>query len=78
MADATLSRPGQTSIINRSANAYTGIQGGYTKQHRTSHLNGALPAGGNEGMLDGHVEWRKFSQMYPRTAPGSGSPVFWW
>ena len=78
LADATMSKPGQTSIINRSANSYTGIQGGYSKQHRTSHMNGALPAGGNLGMLDGHVEWRKFPQMYPRTATGSGSPVFWW
>jgi prepilin-type processing-associated H-X9-DG protein len=78
MADATMSRPGQTSINNRGANSYTGIQGGYTKQHRTSHMNGTIPAGGNLGMLDGHVEWRKFPLMYPRTAIGSGSPVFWW
>ena len=78
MADTTMSGPGQTSIINRGANSYTGIQGGYSKQHRTSHMNGRVPAGGNLGMLDGHVEWRKFAQMYPRTASGSGSPVFWW
>jgi len=78
MADATISRPGQTSTINRSANSYTGVQGGYMKQHRTSHMEGSLPAGGNVGMLDGHVEWRKFQLMYPRTATGSGSPVFWW
>lgn len=78
MSDATISRPGQTSLINRSANNYIGIQGGYMKQHRTSHMEGALPAGGNVGMLDGHVEWRKFQKMFPRTAIGSGSPVFWW
>ena len=78
MADSTISKPGQTSVINRGANTYTGIQGGYTKLHRTSHLNGPMPEGGNLGMLDGHVEWRKFYLMYPRTASGSGSPVFWW
>jgi prepilin-type N-terminal cleavage/methylation domain-containing protein/prepilin-type processing-associated H-X9-DG protein len=78
LADATISRPGQSSIINRSANAYTGVQGGFYKQHRTSHMNGSLPQGGNVGMLDGHVEWRKFQLMFPRTAIGSGSPVFWW
>ncbi|HTL55225.1 MAG TPA: DUF1559 domain-containing protein [Candidatus Limnocylindrales bacterium] len=78
MADATISKPGQTSLINRAANSYTGIQGGYAKQHRTSHMEGRLPAGGNVGMLDGHCEWRKFQLMYPRTATGSGSPVFWW
>jgi prepilin-type N-terminal cleavage/methylation domain-containing protein/prepilin-type processing-associated H-X9-DG protein len=78
MADTTMSKPGQTSILNRGANSYTGIQGGYKKQHRTSHLNGNMPEGGNVGMLDGHVEWRRFSAMVPRTASGSGSPVFWW
>ena len=78
MADTTMSRPGQISVINRAANTYTGIQGGYIKQHRTSHMEGRLPQGGNLGMLDGHVEWRRFNLMYPRTALSSGSPVFWW
>jgi prepilin-type processing-associated H-X9-DG protein len=78
MADATMSRPGQTSVINRAANSYVGIQGGYSKLHRTSHVNGTSPEGGNLGMLDGHVEWRRFTSMYPRTAAGSPDPVFWW
>jgi prepilin-type N-terminal cleavage/methylation domain-containing protein/prepilin-type processing-associated H-X9-DG protein len=78
MADATMSQPGQTSINNRGANVYVRIQGGYQKLHRTSHMIGAMPEGGNLGMLDGHVEWRKFFLMYPRDAAGSGSPVFWW
>ena len=30
---------------------------------RTSHLNGPLPAGGNELFEDGHVEWRSFFIM---------------
>lgn len=73
MADATMSSPGQTSINNRAANSYVGIMGGYKKLHRTSHVNG-----GNLGMLGGHVEWRKFINMHPRTAVGSEDPVFWW
>src|ERR1043166_181696 len=76
MADATISKPGQSSVINRAANSYTGVQGGFAKLHRTSHMDGRLPSGGNVGMLDGHIEWRKFQQMYPRTSIGSGSPVF--
>ncbi len=47
-----------------------------SKAHRTSHMAGFLPAGGNLAMLDGHVEWRKFDDMHVRAA-GSG-PVFWW
>ena len=78
LSDATISRPGQVNVANRAANNYVGIQGGYFKLHRTSHLNGAVPDGGNVGMLDGHVEWRKFPQMLPRTDPASGDPVFWW
>jgi prepilin-type N-terminal cleavage/methylation domain-containing protein len=78
MADTTMSKPGQVSLINRGANSYVGIQGGYSKLHRTSHVEGAYPQGGNVGMLDGHLEWRKFILMYPRTTSGSGDPVFWW
>jgi prepilin-type N-terminal cleavage/methylation domain-containing protein/prepilin-type processing-associated H-X9-DG protein len=51
-------------------------------QHRTAHLKGVFPLGGNIGMLDGHVEWRKFQNMLPRTVPsdndGTAIPVFWW
>ena len=78
LADATISKPGQMNVLNRSANAYVGIQGGFSKQHRTSHINGRMPEGGNVGMLDGHVEWRKFTLMLPRTDSSSGDPVFWW
>jgi prepilin-type N-terminal cleavage/methylation domain-containing protein len=46
---------------------------------RTSHLNGALPAGGNELFEDGHAEWRKFSIMYNNGHPEKyfgNNPVF--
>jgi len=78
LACATISQPGQSNTNNRYANTYTGINGGWAKPHRTSHLDGKIPSGGNVGMLDGHVIWRKFNIMIPRTDPGSGSPVFWW
>jgi prepilin-type processing-associated H-X9-DG protein len=77
LADATISQPGQNNPASRYTYTYTGIQGGWSKPHRTSHMAGRLPSGGNVGMLDGHLEWRKFILMQPRTDP-TGSPVFWW
>jgi len=42
-----------------------------TKPYYTSHMaGGGIPAGGNIGMLDGHVEWRRFQDMIPRAAAG--------
>jgi prepilin-type N-terminal cleavage/methylation domain-containing protein/prepilin-type processing-associated H-X9-DG protein len=56
---------------------WTDVVGGYVKHDITSHLSdGKVPAGGNIGMLDGHVEWRSFSQMLPRTGPND--PVFYY
>lgn len=70
-ADATLS----TANSPTPAANFTHILGGFAKAHRTDHLDGLLPSGGNVGMLDGHVEWRGFSQMVPRTTI---APYFWW
>jgi prepilin-type N-terminal cleavage/methylation domain-containing protein/prepilin-type processing-associated H-X9-DG protein len=75
-ADATISAPGQNDELLRSTYNYTSIPGGYIKSFLSPHLNGIIPAGGNLGMLDGHVEWRKFEDMHVRTQ--GGSPVFWW
>jgi prepilin-type processing-associated H-X9-DG protein len=69
-ADATIS---QTS--SRTAGNFTEIHGGFRLAHLTPHLEGNLPAGGNAVMLDGHVEWRDFSQLQVRTKSG---PYFWW
>ena len=75
-ADATLSLAGQNNPQFKSRYKYTQIQGGATDLHNSPHLQGKLPAGGNIALLDGHVEWRKFDFMLPRT---TGSvPVFWW
>ena len=80
LADATISDPYQNSNLNvfRSTYNYTYIQGGYAKAHVSPHLNGKMPAGGNLGMLDGHIEWRTFDSMQSRTDPNSGTPTFWW
>jgi prepilin-type processing-associated H-X9-DG protein len=87
-ADATISMNGQSTATPAAEATYqwSGIPGGYSAPgwpgHRTAHLNGLLPAGGNVAMLDGHVEWRAFSRMIPRngfsSSSGFPSPVFWW
>jgi len=60
---------------------FTKIQGGWESFHTTSHLNGNVPAGGNETFLDGHNEWRKFgdtNQAKYMTVRTIGGPTFWW
>ena len=79
----TMSDVGQNDPTKVGTYHWTGIMGGLGTQflHRTSHMNGKSPSGGNVGMLDGHVEWRKFYLMVPRTNPsvnGVQIPVFWW
>jgi len=77
LADATISLPGQNNPAARFTYNYDNIQGGYALTHLSPHLTARFPVGGNVGILDGHVEWRKFSDMVPRT-DGFSSPVFWW
>jgi type II secretory pathway pseudopilin PulG len=46
---------------------------------RTSHLQGALPAGGNDLFEDAHAEWRQFRVMYNNGDPTDyfgSNPVF--
>jgi prepilin-type N-terminal cleavage/methylation domain-containing protein len=78
--DCTLSvnqtLPGYTNPNNN----YTSVPGGFTQNgqvypHISAHVKGTTPTGGNVGFKDGHVEWRKFRFMVPRTAAGR---VFWW
>jgi len=77
-ADATLN----TSATGNGS--WTQIGGGYTYPfpggpvlpHTSAHVRGAVPAGGNVGFCDSHVEWRTFKKMQLRTA--GGSPSFWW
>jgi prepilin-type N-terminal cleavage/methylation domain-containing protein/prepilin-type processing-associated H-X9-DG protein len=62
---------------------WTDVEGGYAVHHEAPHLTTptstipSIPVGGNIGMLDGHVEWRIFSQMLPR-AGGNGAPMFFY
>jgi len=78
-ACATISDFNQNST-NRTVMAtynFSNITGdGRIPAHMSPHMTGRLPGGGNLGMLDGHIEWRKFDKMSPRT--DAGSPVFWW
>jgi hypothetical protein len=82
MADATLSLSATTTYANRYKDTYNEVPGGYQppgwttpKPHTSPHLKGSIPAGGNVGFKDAHVEWRKFDDMQPRAASGRG---FWW
>ena len=81
-ADATISGTTQHNPAQRDTYNYTAIMTGIYKPHRTSHLNKSLPAGGNIGMLDGHVEWRKWALMQPRISDAAKTDgttaVFWW
>src|SRR5690348_15900909 len=60
IADAILSEDGQSVESRRYTYNYTAVQGGYSITHTSPHLNGSIPSVGNLGMMDGHVEWRKF------------------
>ena len=85
MADATISISSATTYAKRYTapdNDYDSVPGGYqppgwpvAKPHTSPHLRGKIPAGGNVGFKDGHVEWRKFDDMQPRASDGIG---FWW
>ena len=79
VADIVMSQPSQNNEANRATYNYVTILSGFAPAMRsTAHLDRTLPAGGNVGMLDGHVEWRKFQDLHVRTDPGSATPVFWW
>jgi prepilin-type N-terminal cleavage/methylation domain-containing protein/prepilin-type processing-associated H-X9-DG protein len=80
-ACATLN-PDNNSDIYATFVKYTwnATEGGYMyngkpKFHISAHLEGgSIPVGGNIGMIDGHVEWRRFQQMIDRT----GGPYFYY
>ena len=84
LADTTISEPGQsqTDATSRASYQYVHIGTGFNFRNwegaQASHLSsyGPYPAGGNRGMLDGHVEWTQFQNMIPRTS--GNAVVFWW
>jgi len=77
VADATISAYATLPGYAHPENNYTAISGGFSKQHVSPHLQGNIPVGGNLGFKDGHVAWRKFELMTPRTTSTSGR-YFWW
>jgi prepilin-type N-terminal cleavage/methylation domain-containing protein len=47
-----------------------------TKPFTSAHLlNSRIPSGGNLGMFDAHVEWRRFQDFIPRSG---GGPCFYY
>jgi prepilin-type N-terminal cleavage/methylation domain-containing protein len=79
VADATCSENVNTKADGSYAGggSFTQIIGGWVQPHRTSHLDGRLPAGGQLLYLDGHISWQKFRAMRVRTSAGF-EPQFWW
>jgi prepilin-type N-terminal cleavage/methylation domain-containing protein len=79
MACATISDPANGTYANRLQYNYSHVNGGITattgKYHLSPHLTGSIPAGGNIGFKDSHVEWRKFDNMDQRS---SQKESFWW
>lgn len=77
VACATLNATGTAGYPTNTVNYnWANVDGGYRKPHLSAHMeNATLPDGGNVGMLDGHVEWRPFSQMICREA---GGPFFYY
>jgi prepilin-type N-terminal cleavage/methylation domain-containing protein len=69
--------------INLGADKFNSVAGlGGAPNNTTSHLKGVIPAGGNQAMLDNHVEWRKFSAISPATTKIRSQNLtgvyFWW
>ncbi len=86
-ADATMSRNTENDETKKYTGSYhyTDIDtGSYPKHHVSAHVNNGLPIGGNLGMLDGHVEWRKFDKMHVRAngnlwpSLNNSCPTYWW
>lgn len=80
VADATISVNSLQPGYEHPENNYTSIAGGFMPHgvltpHVSPHLSGNIPAGGNLGFKDGHVAWRQFKLMTPRT---TAAACFWW
>jgi hypothetical protein len=75
VACVTISSGAATPGYNNPQNNYNDVGGGFYLHHLSAHLKGRMPSGGHMLYKDGHVDWRKFVSMQPRTISGS---VFWW
>ncbi len=75
-SSATL--PGYSNPGNNYSSVVGYFQQNYQPYAHTSpHLIKNLPTGGNIGFKDGHVEWRQFNAMIPRSG-SAGVAYFWW
>jgi prepilin-type N-terminal cleavage/methylation domain-containing protein len=77
---AIISSQIQSDMASDGFNGVPGF-GGAPSQNQTSHLKGKIPAGGNHAMLDGHVEWNKFSAQNPaltKIRSNISGVYFWW
>ena len=82
IADAIISSSATLPGYSNPGNNYSSIAGYFEKNnqiypHTSPHLIRGMPTGGNVGFKDGHVEWRQFNVMIPRTDPNATKP-FWW
>jgi competence protein ComGC len=75
VADSNLSNGRALPGYLHPENKYTNINSGFWKAVTSAHMDGVVPAGGNLGFKDGHVDWRKFELMRPQTSSGMN---FWW
>ena len=59
-------------------------QGGFGEPLPSAHLYGSTPDGGNILFMDGHADWRPYTQMHVRAwcsigpSTAFGTPYFWW
>ena len=72
---STISTPANGVAAQRYSYNYLTVPGGFYKPHLSPHLTGAFPSGGNIGFKDGHVSWRKFTDMNQQASAGQS---FWW
>ena len=80
MTCAILSQFATLPGYSNPGNNYSSMAGGFKVNnvqypHLSPHIIKNMPTGGNIGFKDGHVEWRQFRLMMPRS---STSAIFWW
>jgi prepilin-type processing-associated H-X9-DG protein len=79
IVDALLSQKRDDDPIQFPNGNFSRITSGGNPDDSSNHLKTmAEPYGGNVGFVDGHVQWRPFSQMQIRWQFGSSNPYFWW
>jgi prepilin-type N-terminal cleavage/methylation domain-containing protein len=85
IADATISTLGIANTASFNQITAGGIYMSCKIYDSSNHLKGSKPEGGNIMFIDGHTQWRNFSEMQVRwcpacttTASPGSQPFFWW